>query len=145
MGTSTFSGPLRSGTIKEGPVENLGVAVLSQNASVAAAAAAAVTSSIIIPANSSILELLVDVTVVFNGTTGPFTIGSAAGGSQYASGVATTAGRIVPTYTTAQLVAMQATLPDTTGSPNSTVYLTVTPTGANTTGAVLLGLIYRQN
>lgn len=62
MGTSTFSGPLKAGSIREGASANVGYAVMAQTA-VIDIAGADVTSTIgTVPAGSKILYVALNVT-----------------------------------------------------------------------------------
>lgn len=67
MSFSTFSGPIRSGTVRNGTGENCGVAVLVQTEVLPAAAGA--TTVAVLPAGSQILDIIVDTTTVFNQAT----------------------------------------------------------------------------
>ena len=66
MGTTTFSGPIRSGTIREGASANLGKPILAQSATWEQAATAADTG-INIPANSQIIDVAVYITTACDG------------------------------------------------------------------------------
>jgi hypothetical protein len=149
MGTTTFSGPVRSGTLKTGEPNgpNLGFAVLEQETSITQNSTTAVSSTLYIPAGSKIIDIIVDVLTAFNSaTTAVLSVGTAAAGTQYASGVdAKTAGRVRPTFTAAQLAAMSNVsvlgVPAPTTAP---VVVTVTPTGATSAGYVNVTLVYAQ-
>lgn len=105
MGFSTHLGPFLLGTIKEGAGANTGLVDVVQTATMTAPAAA--VSTIILPAGAIILDIVADVTVLFNGTTPTLNVGTAATPTLYASGLALTAvGRLRPTSTAPQLVAM---------------------------------------
>lgn len=67
MSFSTFSGPIRSGTVRNGTGENCGVAVLVQTEVLPAAAGA--TTVAVLPAGSQILDIIVDTTTVFDQAT----------------------------------------------------------------------------
>jgi hypothetical protein len=75
MATTTFSGPIRSGPLKnttgtnvQNDMANVGYAVTSQSVAVTqAATSAAPATTIIIPANSRILSIKLYVTTVWNG------------------------------------------------------------------------------
>ena len=58
MGTTTFSGPVNAGTVREGASANVGYVVMSQSEAITEIAAAT-ASSIIIPANSQIINMYV--------------------------------------------------------------------------------------
>lgn len=100
----------------------------------------AVTVSCVIPAGS-ILDVLADTTVAWNSaTSATLTIGLAAAGTDIVSGVSTaTAGRVRPTFSAAQLVAMRRPL--STGT-ETTLFITITPVGATSAGTTRVTIIY---
>ena len=150
MGTTTFSGPVRSGTLKTGETNgpNLGLAVLEQETSITQNSTTAVSSTLYIPVGSKIINILVDVLTAFNsGTSAVLSVGTAAAGTQYASGVdvKTATGRITPTFTAAQLAAMSNVSVLGVAAPTTApVVVTVTPTGATSAGYVRVTLVYAQ-
>lgn len=150
MGTTTFSGPVRSGTLKTGETNgpNLGYAVLEQETSITQNSTNAVSSTLYIPAGSKIVNIVVDVLTAFNsGTSAVLSVGTAAAGTQYASGVdvKTATGRITPTFTAAQLAAMSNVSVLGVDAPTTApVVVTVTPTGATSAGYVRVTIIYAQ-
>jgi len=149
MGTTTFSGPVRSGTLKTGEPNgpNLGLAVLEQETSITQNSTTAVSSTLYIPVGAKLIDIIVDVLTAFNSaTTAVLSVGTTAGGTEYASSVdAKTAGRVRPTFTAAQLAAMSNVsvlgVPAPTPAP---VVVTVTPTGATSAGYVRVTLVYAQ-
>lgn len=150
MGTTTFSGPVRSGTLKTGETNgpNLGFAVLEQETSITQNSTTAVSSTLYIPVGSKIINILVDVLTAFNsGTSAVLSVGITAGGTEYASGVdvKTATGRITPTFTAAQLAAMSnVTVLGVAAPTTAPVVVTVTPTGATSAGYVRVTLVYAQ-
>lgn len=149
MGTTTFSGPVRSGTLKTGETNgpNLGLAVLEQETSITQNSTTAVSSTLYIPVGSKIINILVDVLTAFNsGTSAVLSVGITAGGTEYASGVdVKTAGRVRPTFTAAQLAAMSnVTVLGVAAPTTAPVVVTVTPTGATSAGYVRVTLVYAQ-
>ena len=73
MGTTTFSGPIKAGVIKETTgttlgtdVKNTGQVVMSQTVAVDQTATTS-TTSIVIPANSQLVSAALSVSVVWNG------------------------------------------------------------------------------
>ena len=141
MASSTFSGPIRAGTVLNGSTNNIGKVVLSQTAILNQNSTTAVSNTFYLPANAQIVDIIADVLTAFNsGTSATLTVGTAAAGSQYAGSIdAKTAGRTYPTYSAAQLAAM-----DNIGS-NTSVVATVTPDGATSAGQVRVTLQYVQN
>ena len=79
MGTTTFSGPVKAGTVREGASANVGTLVCSQSAAITEAASEASTG-IIIPANSQIINIDIVVEAVFTASsTTTIAIGNASG------------------------------------------------------------------
>jgi hypothetical protein len=149
MGTTTFSGPVRSGTLKTGETNgpNLGFAVLEQETSITQNSTTAVSSTLYIPVGAKLIDIIVDTLTAFNSaTTAVLSVGTAAAGTQYASGVdVKTAGRVRPTFTAAQLAAMSnVTVLGVAAPTTAPVVVTVTPTGATSAGYVRVTLVYAQ-
>ena len=134
MAFSTFSGPIRSGTVRYGIGNNTGVAVLAQ------ANALGLTTSVacVLPAGAQILNIFIDVTTTF--TTGAtLAVGDGTTTAKYVTAITTpTAGRQTITFTAAQLTAM---------SNIGTTDVAVTITMAGTTavaGAGFITVVYAQ-
>jgi len=170
MGKSTLSGPLHVGTIKDGAMatNNLGTVVLSQKVAFVtpalavsstdadgqtvtsylgmpavawAATAVAATISVNLPANASILDFVIDQSLVTTGGTAiNLTSGISAAGVEYiASTDIKTTVRLRPTYTAAHLIAMR------TIGANTAVYVQITPTvTAATAGVTIVTIQYTQ-
>ena len=90
MGTTTFSGPVKSGTIREGASANVGYVVMSQSAAITELAANT-ASSIIIPANSQITNMYVLVQTAWDGGTNTIDVGTSAEPDLFCDGLAATA------------------------------------------------------
>lgn len=149
MGTTTFSGPVRSGTLKTGETNgpNLGYAVLEQETSITQNSTTAVSSTLYVPVGSKIVDIIVDVLTAFNSATSAvLSVGTAPAGTQYAGSVdAKTAGRVRPTFTAAQLAAMSNVSVLGVAAPTpAPVVVTVTPTGATSAGYVRVTIVYAQ-
>lgn len=152
MSRSTFSGPVKAGTNKYNTYKNVGTTVLTQFTALTQNGTNAVSSTLYIPAGSRIVNIFVDVNVVWNsGTSATLSVGKTAAGTEYASGVDVKAatGRITPTFTATQLTNMLSTPIDVpaTGTYDacSAVVVTVTPVGtAATTGTVNVTVVYTQ-
>ena len=89
MANTTFSGPIRAGNIRNTngttvgtDVANVGYVVMTQQyvADLSGGALAAVATDIVIPANSKIVNILVDLEVAANATTN-ISVGQAGGGA----------------------------------------------------------------
>lgn len=96
MGFSTYSGPIRSGTVREGASRNTGLVVLTQSydTGVVTAGVGNVDAQMgILPQGAQIVDITVDQIVVPGGSsTSTISVGNASGGAQLMAAVATTAG-----------------------------------------------------
>ena len=90
MATTTFSGPIKSGTVREGASANVGTVVCAQSAAITELAAST-ASSIIIPANSQIINIYVLVQTAWDGGTNTLDVGTSADPDLYVDGLAVTA------------------------------------------------------
>lgn len=142
MSRTTWSGPLASGDRPAGKSggPNIGLAVLSQTMLIDFDADLVQDGTINLPASSQIVDIIPDVLTAFNSaTSATLSVGTASGGTQYASGVnAKTAGRAAPSFSAAQLAAM-----DDIGT-NRTLVATVTSVGQPTAGQVRVTVLYVQ-
>jgi len=66
MGTTTFSGPVKAGTVREGTGINTGSVLMAQSAVIDIIGATNTTAVGIIPANSQIVDVILNVTTVSN-------------------------------------------------------------------------------
>lgn len=92
MGTTTFTGPIRagdilntSGTTLGADVANVGYVVMAQSAAFTQASGA---TNIVIPANSQILSINVNVTTEFTGAATTFGIGTTASATFFTAAAA---------------------------------------------------------
>ena len=154
MGQTTFSGPILAGTIKSTTgttvgtnVKNTGQVVMAQSFTTGVAldggASAANTTTVIIPANSQIIDIVLDVVGVMVGATCVFSIGDVAGGNAtflnaFSITVASGVGRKYPTTE-----AGGALIWADTGA--SDLRLTWTSTGATSNGEIRATVMYQQN
>jgi hypothetical protein len=141
---TAFTGPVISGPQRDATgsaLANAGYVTLTQVTTITQNSTSAVTEQIALPPNSHILAFYADTTTAWDSATSAvLTAGISAGDSTYMGGVDTTsAGRAAPTYTAAQLLASQDI-----GATNTTVYLTITPTGATTAGTTTVTVLYVQ-
>lgn len=145
MAFTSFSGPVRSGTIREGANRNTGLVVLAQsynsgdltgdevgNADVAAFK---------IPQGSQIVDIVVDQIVAATAGTTTVSAGTTSGGAELMAAVATTAGgRFRGVATAATQLAWQ-----TSTSADTTVYVRVAVgTATLTAGQFILTVSYVQ-
>ena len=108
MGTTTFSGPIKAGTIQNttgttvgSDMKNVGQVVMGQSASFDFDDTSATSTDIIIPANSQIVDIDVNVQVAFNGSgTDLIDIGVVGNPDLYIDGLSVAAiGKIAPAAT----------------------------------------------
>lgn len=148
MSFATFSGPIRSGTVKDGTVasgRNTGLVVLSQSFDSGDLTGLAVgnqdTLRFNLPQGAQIIDIVVDqVTAATAGTT-TISVGTASGGAQLMAGVATTAGgRFRGTATAATQLAWQ-----TSTTADTSVWVRVAvATATLTAGRYILTIVYAQ-
>ena len=101
MGTTTFSGPVKSGTVREGASANVGFLVAAQSADITENGTAADTG-IIIPANSQIINMYVLIETAWDGGTNTIDVGISTDTDLYCDGLpATVVGnhRVTAAYT----------------------------------------------
>ena len=119
MSFSTFSGPVRSGTVRDGASRNAGLVLLTQSydTGVVTAGAGNVDAQLgTLPQGAQIVNIFVDQVVVPGGSsTSAVSVGNASGGAQLMAAVTTTAGgRFTGTATaTTQLAWQTSTTADT--------------------------------
>jgi len=149
MGTTTFSGPIKAGTIKATTgtslgtnIKNTGQVVMSQTfaADLSGGALAASVTDVVIPANSQIIDCVIDVITASSDATN-LSVGDTVGGATslvntYAIG--TTAGRKYPTTEAGGALAWEDT-------GTADIRLTVTTSAATTAGEVRVTVLYAQN
>lgn len=119
MAFSTFSGPIRAGTVREGAARNTGLVTLAQSYDTGVVTAGVGNVDVqmgILPQGAQIVDIVVDQVVVPGGSsTSTVSVGNASGGAQLMPAVATTAGgRFRGTATaTTQLAWQTSTAADT--------------------------------
>ena len=147
MATTTFSGPIKAGTISNTTgttlgtnIKNVGQVVMSQSAAITQSTTAAATG-IVIPANSQILEATVFVTTAWDNSS-TLSIGTSATSNELATAVA------VSTINTIKL-ASQATITDAdawvdVGTTDVEIYVDASATTADACRGILT-VTYVQN
>ena len=154
MATTTFSGPIKAGTISNttgttlgSDVKNTGQVVMAQTFStgttLASGASAANSTNVIIPANSQIIDIVLDKPTVMAGATCVFSIGDTVGGNatflnSYSVTIASGAGRAYPTEEAGGTLAWA-------DIGTADLRLTWTSTGATTDGEIRATILYQQN
>ena len=133
-----FQGAVKSGDGFSETATGVGTAVFSQTALIDFNTTLTSEAVFVLPKDGQIVDVVVDVLTAYNSaTSATLTVGSASAGTQYAGAVdAKTAGRVRPTFTAAQLAAM-----DDIGG-NTSVYATVTSVGQPTAGSARVTVLY---
>ena len=149
MSTTTFSGPIKAGTISNTTgttigtdIKNIGQVAMSQTFSIdlSSGAIAAEVTNVVIPANSQIIDIVLDQITAANTTTN-YSVGDVAGGAAtllntYASG--TDAGRKYPTTQAGGALAWEDV-------GTTDIRLTVTSSAVTTSGEIRFTILYSQN
>jgi len=154
MGTTTFSGPVLAGTISAttgtslgSDIKNTGQVVMAQTFStgttLASGASAANTTTVVIPANSQIIDIVLDKPTVMAGATCVFSIGDTVGGNAtfinaYSVTIASGVGRAYPTTEAGGALSWADT-------GTADVKLTWTSAGATSAGEIRATVLYQQN
>ena len=154
MATTTFSGPIKAGTINNttgttlgSDIKNTGQVVMAQTFStgstLASGASGPNTTDVVIPANSQIIDIVLDKPTAMGNATCVFSIGDTVGGNatfvnSFSITVASGAGRKYPTTEAGGALAWADT-------GTSDVKLTWTSTGATNAGEVRATILYQQN
>ena len=149
MASTTFSGPIKAGTIKEttgttlgSNIKNTGQVVMAQTfaVSLASGAIAAAVQDVVIPAKSQIIDCVIDVITAASGATN-ISVGDTVGGAASlvnTFGIGTTAGRKYPTTQSGGTLAWE----DVGDADNR---LTFTNSAATNAGEVRVTILYQQN
>ena len=147
MATTTFSGPIKAGTIRNTTgttvgtdIKNVGSVLMSQSAAITQSTTAA-ASGIVIPANSQIVEMSVYVTTAWDNSS-TLNIGTTSTSTELATG-------IVVTVVEKIKLASQATITDSDawediGSTDVKIFTDSTATTSDT-GVATLTVTYVQN
>lgn len=145
MSFSTFSGPIRSGTVREGAGRNTGLAILAQSYDTGDLTGTEVGNvdvlAFYLPRGSQITDITVDQVVAATAGTMTVSVGNASGGAQLMAAIASTAGgRFRGTATAATQLAWQ-----TSTSADTTVYIRVAVgTATLTAGRAIITVNYVQ-
>ena len=154
MGTTTFSGPVKAGTISNTTgttlgtdVKNTGQVTMAQTFStgtaLASGASAANATTVVIPANSQIIDIVLECPTAMGNATAVLSIGDSVGGNAtflntFSITVASGVGRKYPTTEAGGALAWADT-----GTADKK--LTWTTTGATSGGEVRATVLYQQN
>jgi len=149
MGSTTFSGPVKAGTISHTTgttvgtdMKNVGQVVMAQSLAIdlSGGAITASATDVIIPANSQIIDIVFDIITAASGTTN-ISVGAVGGSATAfvnAYTIGTTAGRQYPTTKAGGSLAWEDV-------GTSDVRLNVTNSAATSSGEVRLTVLYQQN
>lgn len=150
MATTTFSGPIKAGTIKDTTgttvgtnKANVGFVLMAQSGNVVFAADGTETVVATLPANSQIYQIAVDVTTAFDaGTTNTLDLGDGTTADKYADALALgSQARVLATSDVSQI----GNLIDI-GTSDVDITATYNQTGsAATAGAATVTVLYLQN
>tara|TARA_R110002124_G_scaffold165915_1_gene333279 strand:+ start:3503 stop:3979 length:477 start_codon:yes stop_codon:yes gene_type:complete len=154
MGTTTFSGPVKAGTISNTTgttlgkdVKNTGQVTMAQTfstgTSLASGASAANATNVVIPANSQIIDIVLECPTAMGNATAVLSIGDTVGGNAtfinaFNITVASGVGRKYPTTQAGGALAWADT-----GTADKK--LTWTTTGATDAGEIRATVLYQQN
>ena len=139
MATTTFSGPIKAGDKREGATANLGSVLMAQSAVIDIIGATNTTAVGIIPANSQIVDVILNVTTVSNdGGAATVKVGYSGDDDEYLPATSVKA-----TGTTRGTIGADGT---DVGSTDQTVNAVFTAANGNgSTGAATVTVLYIQN
>ena len=139
MGTTTFSGPVKAGTVREGASANTGSVLMAQSAVIDIIGATVTTAVGIIPANSQIVDVILNVTTVSNdGGTATVQVGHAGDTDEYLP-----ATNVKALGTTRGTIGTDGTDIGTSDQTVNAIYTAAN--GDGTTGAATVTILYIQN
>ena len=139
MGTTTFSGPVKAGTVREGASANTGSVLMAQSAVIDIIGATVTTAVGIIPANSQIVDVILNVTTVSNdGGTATVQVGHVGDTDEYLP-----ATNVKALATTRGTIQTDGTDIGTSDQTVNAIYTAAN--GDGTTGAATVTILYIQN
>ena len=150
MGTTTFSGPIKAGTIKDttgttvgADIKNTGFVLMSQSKVVALTGATANTTVAVIPANSQVVEVFADVTVVSNDTgAANVSVGNASNATAY---IAVSNAKVTGRLTAVNAAIISSAFLDVGTSDSKLTAVFQAGTGDGTTGSAVVTVYYLQD
>ena len=136
MATTTFSGPVKAGSIREGATANTGFVLMAQSAVIDIIGATATTTVGIIPANSQIVDVILNVTTVSNdGGTATVQVGNSGDTDEY-----------LPATNVKALATTRGTIgTEGTDIGTSDQRINFTNSAATNAGEVRITITYQQN
>ena len=139
MATTTFSGPIKAGDKRDGASANTGSVLMAQSAVIDIIGATATTAVGIIPANSQIVDVILNVTTANNdGSTATVKIGHSGDDDEYLA-----ATNVKSTGTTRGTIGTDGTDVGSSDQTVNAVFTAGTGNGAN--GAATVTVLYIQN
>jgi len=139
MGTTTFSGPVKAGTVREGTGINTGSVLMAQSAVIDIIGATNTTAVGIIPANSQIVDVILNVTTASDdGGAATVKIGHVGDDDEYLP-----ATNVKATGTTRGTIGADGTDIGTSDQTVNAIYTAANGNGAN--GAATVTVLYIQN
>jgi hypothetical protein len=139
MGTTTFSGPVKAGTVREGASANTGSVLMAQSAVIDIIGATNTTAVGIIPANSQIVDVILNVTTVSNdGGTATVQVGHVGDTDEYLP-----ATNVKALGTTRGTIGADGTDIGASDQTVNAIYTAANGNGA--TGAATVTILYIQN
>ena len=150
MGTTTFSGPIKAGTIKDTTgttvgenIQNTGFVLMSQSKVVALTGATANTTVAVIPANSQVVEVFADITVVSNDTgAANVSVGNASNATAY---IAVSNAKVTGRVTAVNAAIISSAFFDVGTSDSRLTAVFQAGTGDGTTGSAVVTVYYLQD
>jgi len=150
MGTTTFSGPIKAGTIKDttgttvgADIQNTGFVLMSQSKVVALTGATANTTVAVIPANSQVVEIFADVRVVSNDTgAANVSVGNASNATAY---IAVSNAKVTGRLTAVNAAIISSAFLDVGTSDSKLTAVFQAGTGDGTTGSAVVTVYYLQD
>jgi len=150
MGTTTFSGPIKAGTIKDTTgttvgenIQNTGFVLMSQSKVVALTGATANTTVAVIPANSQVVEIFADVRVVSNDTgAANVSVGNASNATAY---IAVSNAKVTGRLTAVNAAIISSAFLDVGTSDSKLTAVFQAGTGDGTTGSAVVTVYYLQD
>lgn len=145
MSFSTFSGPVRTGTVKDGPTQNCGLVVLSRSYDTGVVTAGVgnvdVATGIILPRGSQIINIFADQIIVPGGSsTSTISVGTTSGGADLFAATATTAGGRFVSQTTATMLAYQTAA----ANADASIFVRYAVGAAAGVGRAVITVVYMQ-
>ena len=140
MATTTFSGPIKAGTVREGASANAGFVKMAQSAAWTQTAASAASTGMIIPANSQITAITLYITTAPGAANMSMGTSSTSTELFTALAVGTAADVSKVALTSGTITDMDAWTD--VGTSDVTLYVL---TNANTTGRGIITVEYIQN